>query len=340
MALDRHGRHGRGGGRGDELRTAGVTDLAVLQCVSDYPAAAALTNLRVMDSFARAFGTRVGSSITLTGLTVAIAAVARGAAYLEKHFTLDRSLPGPDHQASLLPAEAARAGGRGPRGRIRPRPWVKAAGSELPACWCATWPCSTRRGARPGRRRGARPRGPGPSSGDRAVAVALPAVLGRRTSWGVIPLITLRSPRRCSRHDQRSRRRRRLHRQAPSPPATGRSAAVVENAPGLLRPRPPSTRTSRCSRAWTRTSRPGRSVPGSSACPPRIHAPTALALARQGQHIFMEKPVSHNRPRGRAGGRARAARARRHDRLLAVRFFKPLQKAKELCSTRAASAAS
>jgi N-acetylneuraminate synthase len=87
------------------LRRAGTTNLAVLQCVSNYPADPALTNLRVMDTFARAFGAPVGLSDHSTGLTVAIAAVARGAAYLEKHFTLDRSLPGPDHQASLLPDE-------------------------------------------------------------------------------------------------------------------------------------------------------------------------------------------------------------------------------------------
>jgi N,N'-diacetyllegionaminate synthase len=87
------------------LRAAGTTSLAVLQCVSNYPADPALSNLRVMDTFARAFGTQVGLSDHSTGLTVAIAAVARGAAYLEKHCTLDRSLPGPDHQASLLPDE-------------------------------------------------------------------------------------------------------------------------------------------------------------------------------------------------------------------------------------------
>jgi N-acetylneuraminate synthase len=87
------------------LRAAGVADLALLQCVSNYPADPGLTNLRVMDTFARAFGTPVGLSDHSTGLTVAIAAVARGAAYIEKHFTLDRSLPGPDHQASLLPDE-------------------------------------------------------------------------------------------------------------------------------------------------------------------------------------------------------------------------------------------
>ena len=87
------------------LRAAGVTDLALLQCVSNYPADPALTNLRVMDTFARAFGTPVGLSDHSPGTTVAIAAAARGAAYVEKHFTVDRTLPGPDHQASLLPDE-------------------------------------------------------------------------------------------------------------------------------------------------------------------------------------------------------------------------------------------
>lgn len=89
------------------LRRGGCTDLTLLQCVSNYPAEPSLANLRVMDTYARAFGTPVGLSDHSTGLTVAIAAVARGACCIEKHFTLDRSLPGPDHQASLLPAELA-----------------------------------------------------------------------------------------------------------------------------------------------------------------------------------------------------------------------------------------
>ena len=87
------------------LRGAGATELALLQCVSNYPADPALTNLRVMDTFTRTFGIPVGLSDHSTGLAVAIAAAARGAAYIEKHFTLDRTLPGPDHQASLLPDE-------------------------------------------------------------------------------------------------------------------------------------------------------------------------------------------------------------------------------------------
>lgn len=89
----------------ETLRDAGVADLALLQCVSNYPADPAQTNLRVMDTFAAAFRTPVGLSDHSPGIAVAIAAVARGASYIEKHFTVDRSLPGPDHQASLLPDE-------------------------------------------------------------------------------------------------------------------------------------------------------------------------------------------------------------------------------------------
>jgi N-acetylneuraminate synthase len=87
------------------LRRAGLTDLALLQCVSNYPADPALTNLRVMDTYRERYGVPVGLSDHTLGITIAVAAAARGARYLEKHFTLDRSLPGPDHQASLDPAE-------------------------------------------------------------------------------------------------------------------------------------------------------------------------------------------------------------------------------------------
>lgn len=87
------------------LRRAGLADLVLLQCVSDYPADPAVMNLRVMDTYRARFGVRVGLSDHTLGIHVAVAAVARGAACIEKHFTLDRSLPGPDHQASLDPAE-------------------------------------------------------------------------------------------------------------------------------------------------------------------------------------------------------------------------------------------
>lgn len=79
--------------------------LVLLHCTSEYPAPASEVNLRAMDTLAAAFGVPVGYSDHTLGLHVAVAAVARGARLLEKHFTLDRKLPGPDHAASLEPAE-------------------------------------------------------------------------------------------------------------------------------------------------------------------------------------------------------------------------------------------
>jgi len=87
------------------LRRAGLTDLVLLQCVSDYPASPAGMNLRVMDTYQRRFGVPVGLSDHTLGIHIAVAAVGRGAMYIEKHFTLDRALDGPDHQASLDPEQ-------------------------------------------------------------------------------------------------------------------------------------------------------------------------------------------------------------------------------------------
>ncbi len=81
------------------------TNVTLLHCVTQYPAPAHSANLRAMDSMATAFGLPVGYSDHTAGIDVAIAAVARGARIIEKHFTLDRTLPGPDHAASLEPAE-------------------------------------------------------------------------------------------------------------------------------------------------------------------------------------------------------------------------------------------
>lgn len=89
------------------VRLAGATQVILLHCVSNYPAAPADVNLRAMDSMAAAFGVPVGLSDHTPGIEVALAAVARGACVIEKHFTLDRHLPGPDHRASLEPAELA-----------------------------------------------------------------------------------------------------------------------------------------------------------------------------------------------------------------------------------------
>src|SRR5260221_498667 len=90
------------------LRAAGCEQLAVLHCVSNYPANAADVNLRAMQTMTTEFEVPVGYSDHTDGIEVALAAVALGACVIEKHFTLDRNLPGPDHKASLEPDELAR----------------------------------------------------------------------------------------------------------------------------------------------------------------------------------------------------------------------------------------
>jgi N-acetylneuraminate synthase len=81
--------------------------VVLLHCTTEYPAPFTEVNLRAMDTLATAFGLPVGYSDHTSGIHVSIAAVARGARIVEKHFTLDRNLPGPDHQASLEPTELA-----------------------------------------------------------------------------------------------------------------------------------------------------------------------------------------------------------------------------------------
>ena len=87
------------------LSEAGCPALAILHCVSNYPAAPEDTNLRAMDTLRETFGVPIGLSDHSAGIEIALGAVARGAAVIEKHFTLDKTLPGPDHQASLDPDE-------------------------------------------------------------------------------------------------------------------------------------------------------------------------------------------------------------------------------------------
>lgn len=79
--------------------------VTLLHCTSNYPAAPDDVNLRAMATLAAETGLPVGYSDHTNGIAVATAAVALGATVIEKHFTLDRSLPGPDHQASLEQAE-------------------------------------------------------------------------------------------------------------------------------------------------------------------------------------------------------------------------------------------
>ena len=89
----------------ETIRAAGDPPLAILHCVSAYPAPVEDTNLRAMDTLRTRFGRPVGLSDHTLGIEIALAAVARGAAVLEKHLTLDRALPGPDHRASLEPTD-------------------------------------------------------------------------------------------------------------------------------------------------------------------------------------------------------------------------------------------
>ena len=89
------------------IRATGNPSLVLLHCVSNYPTDPVDVNLRAMQTMAAAFGVPVGFSDHTLGIEVALAAVALGACVIEKHFTLDRHLPGPDHQASLEPQELA-----------------------------------------------------------------------------------------------------------------------------------------------------------------------------------------------------------------------------------------
>lgn len=91
----------------DVLERAGAPRdrVTVLHCNTEYPTPMADVNLRAMLTMRDAFGVAVGYSDHTRGIEVPIAAVALGATVIEKHFTLDRNLPGPDHKASLEPGE-------------------------------------------------------------------------------------------------------------------------------------------------------------------------------------------------------------------------------------------
>jgi N,N'-diacetyllegionaminate synthase len=91
----------------DVLEKSGTprANITVLHCTTEYPTPMAEVNLRAMRSIHAAFGVAVGYSDHTAGIEVAIAAVAMGASVVEKHFSVDRNLPGPDHKASLEPEE-------------------------------------------------------------------------------------------------------------------------------------------------------------------------------------------------------------------------------------------
>ncbi len=80
-------------------------NVTILHATTEYPAPFDEVNLRALDTLRSTFGLPVGLSDHTVGIAIAVAAAGRGAEVLEKHFTLDRSLPGPDHQASLEPKE-------------------------------------------------------------------------------------------------------------------------------------------------------------------------------------------------------------------------------------------
>ena len=92
----------------DVLRKHTKAKITVLHCNTEYPTPFKDVNLRAMDHIKTKFDVEVGYSDHTLGIEVPIAAVALGAKVIEKHFTLDKTLPGPDHAASLEPAELTR----------------------------------------------------------------------------------------------------------------------------------------------------------------------------------------------------------------------------------------
>lgn len=89
------------------LKRAGCPELILLHCVSSYPTPHDQVNLRAMATMRAAFGVPVGFSDHTTGISVPVAAAALGACAVEKHFTLDCNMEGPDHRASIEPDELA-----------------------------------------------------------------------------------------------------------------------------------------------------------------------------------------------------------------------------------------
>ena len=87
------------------LKEGGAGEITLLHCTTEYPAPFDSINLKAMNTLREKFGTKVGYSDHTTGIEVVVAAVSLGATVIEKHFTLNRNLEGPDHKASLEPEE-------------------------------------------------------------------------------------------------------------------------------------------------------------------------------------------------------------------------------------------
>ncbi|MFC2476183.1 MAG: N-acetylneuraminate synthase [Catonella sp.] len=87
------------------LKENGAGEITLLHCTTEYPAPFDSVNLKAMNTLREKLGTKVGYSDHTTGIEVVVAAVSLGATVIEKHFTLNRNLEGPDHKASLEPEE-------------------------------------------------------------------------------------------------------------------------------------------------------------------------------------------------------------------------------------------
>lgn len=87
------------------LQQAGATDITLLHCTTNYPCPMDEVNLNAMCTLREAFKCSVGYSDHTLGIEIPVAAVAKGAVIIEKHFTLDKTMDGPDHRASLNPEE-------------------------------------------------------------------------------------------------------------------------------------------------------------------------------------------------------------------------------------------
>lgn len=87
------------------LKEGGATEITLLHCTTNYPCPYDTVNLKAMNTLATVFGCEVGYSDHTIGIEIPVAAVARGATVIEKHFTLDRTMDGPDHLASTEPYE-------------------------------------------------------------------------------------------------------------------------------------------------------------------------------------------------------------------------------------------
>ena len=90
------------------LEKNGAEDIVLLHCNTQYPTPFCDVNLKAMDEIKRKTGKKVGYSDHTNGIEIPIAAAAMGAVVIEKHFTLDRNMEGPDHKASLEPDELSK----------------------------------------------------------------------------------------------------------------------------------------------------------------------------------------------------------------------------------------